>query len=477
MESSFVHGLFVFIRGHAARSTNLLLGLLMQFFLVLLLLSALGAATAVHAFDSIDDYKNFELAVVKALEMSPSVNAAQHELAAMEAEYKQTRARLFPAVQFQAYGGETSTEYQNKSSDFFVNNRSTNESRMALTLTQPLFKPVFLGQMSLAEISIAQARAKAEFEGLQFELRVIQAIADYWKSAGLKRLSRSQYEDAAEKERVSEYRKIQGALKPYEASLSSSAAKLAIAELNSSRNDEARRLHNLLSLAPTIDVIPPPSSLLLKPLEEIDEWIDVAIQKNPEVLVAAAGVEIAKKNLEISDSENKPTLDLTARVAQERPNSIVSRGLYSESSTWAMGLELNVPIYSGGSSKFSEAKARSRVAKAEHELNYAQKQVESTVIDAYSDAYAAMEHAKAQARQIDSFRHEERTVVNALKTGAALRSDLLAVQVKLTKAIADYREKQYLAWTALARLYAVAGCRPRHALSMAEGSCINKIKK
>lgn len=87
-----------------------------------------------------------------------------------------------------------------------------------------------------------------------------------------------------------------------------------------------------------------------------EEWVQMALQSNPQVLTARATVEVADANMRLARSGHFPTLDLVAGWSQFTNKQYVYRDLINgielttdlENTDTTIGLILDVPIYQGG---------------------------------------------------------------------------------------------------------------------------------
>ncbi len=183
-------------------------------------------------------------------------------------------------------------------------------------------------------------------------------------------------------------------------------------EIKATNADEQQRIIvaennikiSLLSLA---------QSLLIKDYENfdiVDQGYDVVsediLMKSPEELVAQAKEEryeikiaeenkaIAEKNVEIAKGAYYPTLNAfynynTRYSDNDSPfNRNFSTQLYQNDGT-SYGLQLNVPIFNGFSTRNQVKRNEINVKRAEYQLNQAELDLEANVYQAYVDAKGA----------------------------------------------------------------------------------------
>ncbi len=133
-----------------------------------------------------------------------------------------------------------------------------------------------------------------------------------------------------------------------------------------------------------------------------NEWQQAAEAKNLDLIAARVGIEIAKDGIEIARSGHYPTLDLAGSWGTAKSKSSVkSAGLnqdYGETpyfDNYSIGVQLNVPIYSGGAIQSSVRQAQNRFVLASQDLVQAHRGVVRTTRNAYHNVVATISGIKA----------------------------------------------------------------------------------
>ena len=101
------------------------------------------------------------------------------------------------------------------------------------------------------------------------------------------------------------------------------------------------------------------------------EWVNTALQQHLNLLSAQVGTEIGRNEVNIQKSGHYPTLGLQASKRDSDNNSLRADSgspfapADTENISEGVGLQLNIPIYSGGqtSSRVRQAVAQHRSAK------------------------------------------------------------------------------------------------------------------
>ncbi len=110
----------------------------------------------------------------------------------------------------------------------------------------------------------------------------------------------------------------------------------------------------------------------------LDAWIDAAVRDNPQVRVAQANYDIAVLEVDRQRAGHYPTVDLVASFNQAYAGATPSVGssfasTANDSRTGVIGVQLNVPLYLGGS-----IESRVRQAVSNQDVKSAQVSYDST---------------------------------------------------------------------------------------------------
>ena len=134
---------------------------------------------------------------------------------------------------------------------------------------------------------------------------------------------------------------------------------------------------------------------LLKPKPtNIKHWTSTALNNNPDVIAAEEEVRIAEKEVEIIRSGHFPTADLVAGASTH--NDSGRRDTFINGDDEArIGLQLNIPLYTGGRITHSTRQARARLRAARSGLEAAKRRVIRNAHDAYRGITSNISQVKA----------------------------------------------------------------------------------
>ena len=111
-------------------------------------------------------------------------------------------------------------------------------------------------------------------------------------------------------------------------------------------------------------------------LDSLQAWLDAAMRGSPVVRLAEAQLRLAEEEARKTDAALSPSLDLVAQVGRDRLSGSGDFGSASNrANTGALGLQLSVPLYTGGMRSAQQTEAQARLAQAVAELESTRRQL------------------------------------------------------------------------------------------------------
>ena len=129
-----------------------------------------------------------------------------------------------------------------------------------------------------------------------------------------------------------------------------------------------------------------------------DEWQVTAEAKNLDLITAKVGIDIAQDNINIARSGHYPTLDFVANYNGKEEETAIngaSKEDYPNVDGYSVGVQLNIPIYSGGAIQSSVRKAQNSFVLASQDLSLTHRSVVRTTRNAYNTVITAISAIKA----------------------------------------------------------------------------------
>jgi outer membrane protein len=309
-----------------------------------------GISQVAQATDLVEVYQ-------KALTGDPQFRQVAANKRAVLEERPQALANLLPEVSLSAdIAGISSVRTGSNSIGFdssrsFVDlSRSNADTRgYDLILSQPVFHGDRYLRLKQADNSIKQADAELSAAQINLALRVsttyfnvLAAVDSLGFAEAEKRSLSQQLEQARQRFDVglTAVTDVQEAQAGYDRAVADEIR--AINEIDNTR--EALReitgefLPDLEGLDETIPMVSPEPA-------DIESWSNNAMSNNLDVIAAIHAVDIARDEIKVQQSGHLPTVDLTARRSYNESDTSGD----SENTSNTIGLQFNMPLYSGGS--------------------------------------------------------------------------------------------------------------------------------
>ncbi|MEY3741029.1 MAG: hypothetical protein RLZZ192_1705 [Pseudomonadota bacterium] len=312
----------------------------------------------------------------KALESDAKYRSAQAEFAAVSEALPQARADYQPTASFEYQLSAIRQDINRAANAAFPTGETRyRNTNMALTITQPIFKPQAWIKMGQAGLLVDQARLNLVSAEQDLILRVavaylsVLAANDGVELARAERLAvEKQFDEAKTRlesglgtisqKQDTEARLSLTRAREIEADNRAEDARLALKEIIGENIADVRGFRNDFNAS-----MPLPSAA--------DAWVQASLEQNLALQSRNLAVEIASMEIRRQQAGHLPTLSLTAGVVgQDASGSIYGQGQRSDEAN--VGIRLSVPLTSGGlvSSLTREAIARKDKAHQEREQEY-----------------------------------------------------------------------------------------------------------
>jgi outer membrane protein len=208
--------------------------------------------------------------------------------------------------------------------------------------------------------------------------------------------------------------------------------------------------NNLKRVGRGFDPQPPNPNLL-------DYWVDKAATGNMSYRFQQANYEIATLEVERAKAGHYPTLDLVASYGGQASNGGVSSGVRSNSLQGLVGVQLNVPIYTGGFVNSRVREAISLQDKARQDLETARRSAITNAQDGYSGVNSAVASVRANEQAVQSAEVALQSNILGQEVGIRTNLDVLAVRQNVFSARRDLANAYFQYLLAVLRLKAAVG--------------------
>lgn len=189
-------------------------------------------------------------------------------------------------------------------------------------------------------------------------------------------------------------------------------------------------LANMLGMDANRNVLLAPINTTAMPNDfegDINALIEQARQHRPDLQAAAAQVKAAEASVDAARATGRPTISFTASANQ---NNIA--GINSNNSL--VGINLNVPIFSGFATTYRVRAAEAQVDARSGQLEQMRLQVALDVWTAYQHLATATQSLRSTADLLNSAEQSERVALGRYKAGVGSMLDVLNAQSALASA-------------------------------------------
>ena len=384
----------------------------------------------------------------KALQYDATIAASRAENTAEKQGIDKAKAAFLPQARLSLYKGRASTDSETpgSSGSSISAHRAYDSQNYSLSVRQSIFNKASFAEYGQAKAGVARSDALLDKENVALMTRVSGAYLD-----ALLSIENTQYSQAQKISVQSQLDQANKRLKSgvgtvtevneAQANLDDVVAKAL--EWSNSLEYAKQALHNLTGVYPehllTLDA--GKLSLSMPLPDNIDAWVALALEKNPEILAAQQDVQMVTQEIEKNNAGHFPTLDLVASRANTQSDNNYTIG--SNYQTDSIGLQLNVPIYSGG---YVNASVRQAAAK----LNQSKEKLVQQEILITADVrkyFNVIQNGIAKIRAFQqSVKSNEIAVIGTQKgyeVGIRSNVEVLSAQEKLFAAKRDLARERY----------------------------------
>lgn len=329
----------------------------------------------------------------------------------------------------------------------------------AVQLRQPLINLDAYARYRQGVAQANESAARFEFNKDEVALRVVGAYVEALYANDQLNLARAQRNAFAEQMKVNNrlFEKGEGTrtdMLETQARLDLAEAQVLEAEdaLTAARNTlegvVGMPVDRLAALSPAFSVEPiDPASF--------DDWRRLAIENNPDLKAARFAVEAAQQEVNQARAGHAPRLDLVASYSKSDSESLTTRD--QESLNRSVGIQLNVPIYSGGQ---VSAVARQAVAGRERARADLDRRTSIVMVElrrAHSVVLSSVARVEALVKAVSSGQLLVKATEQSIRGGVRINLDLLNAQQQLAASQRDLAQARYSYLLGLLRLRAAAG--------------------
>jgi outer membrane protein/protease secretion system outer membrane protein len=202
------------------------------------------------------------------------------------------------------------------------------------------------------------------------------------------------------------------------------------------------------------------SALKLSPPEpaSLDQWTLKAEQASPEIKAMQARLDQARREVSKSQAGHLPTLDAVAQWSNSGSENITR--INSRYENKSVGLQLNIPIYSGGYVNSTVRQAVAEQTRAEESLEALRRDLGVRVHKEYRGVSEGVMRVRALEQAARSAEQMMKSTQMSLKAGSRTQLDVLNAQQQYTMALRDLAQARFVYLMSKVKLAALAGDDP-----------------
>ncbi len=418
-------------------------------YIYVLLIIGVSLHTPLNAADLLDVYR-------EALEQDAQYAAARAAHRAAQEKLPQGRAGLLPTL---TLSGVKQRQLINSS---LGPEREINRAGLVIQATQPLFRMENFVAYEQSKIQVMQADSQFIIAAQDLILRVAQAYFD---------VLIAQFDVGVEEDQKEAIeRQLKQAKGNFEAGTSTivdtyeaqARFDLTVSRLIVAKNAfevSKRKLQKITgrfpdNLARLYDSDP---GLFALKYASQEDWLTVAEQNSLTIRVQQAVYEIAKKEVERAKAGHYPTLDLVALYSNQKGvgGSFTGQGI--DLTSKEIGLQLNVPIFSGFSVQSRVREALANEERVFQDMNNTRRDTALQVSQEYLNATNGISLVKAQRQAVRSSQSQLESTKLGQEVGVRIEVDVLNAQGLYSIARRDLGLAYYNLFMSRLRLEAAAG--------------------
>ncbi len=391
-----------------------------------------------------------------------SIRASRAGAQANRERLPQAEAQRLPNIAFSAgrnYNDLTSTT-RNFLGQPVTSDNQYYSGNQTLSVRQPLYRPYISALVRQARAQVADADAALEKDEQSLVVRIGEAYFDALLAkdqlvlVGAQKANYTTQLDAAKKSLVAGSG-TRTDVDEAQARLDSTLAQ----ELEARQNVEftKRRLETLtgesLTTLASLDVERFTPSDPVPAL--VDAWIERAERASPELESLRAQLEVARQEIDKAEAGHKPTLDAVAQWGRSSSDSVTN--VNSRYDNKSIGLQLSVPLYSGGYVNSTVRQAVAAHERAREVLDATRRDLGVRVHREFRGMTEGVLRISALEQAVRSAEQAVLSNRKSFQAGSRTTLDVLNAEQQKTTALRDLAQARYLYLVSRLRLLSLAG--------------------
>ena len=414
-------------------------GLSKRWFATLASAMVLGtAAVPAWAADLLSIYRDAQTSDAK-------LASAVAFLDAQREKPNQARAAFFPLINAT---GQASRQKTDTTIASVQTNRSTSPRSIALSLTQPLFRPAAWVNYEQSKLVVSQAEAQFIASQQDLIVRTAQAYFDVLAAQDVLKTLATQKKAISEQFESAKRNFEVGTATVTDQQEAQSRYDLVVAQEIAAQNDLMAKQSAVEAIIgksiPTLAELRQDIELSSPSPARMDDWVNAAQTSNPQVITGQLGLEQAKRNIQLAKTGHLPTLDLTGQIAKSQQSVFTGGGQASaEIQSNTIGLSLAIPLFAGGNVSSQVREKERLLTQAEQDLLNASRSATLGV----RQTFVGVQSGLAQIKALQAAEKSSQLALDSNKlgyeVGVRINIDVLNAQQQLATTRRDLYKAKY----------------------------------
>jgi protease secretion system outer membrane protein len=382
-----------------------------------------------------------------ALQNDPNYQSAVHDNEAGQENRALGRSNLLPnlSANYSSYKNRADITQPNFLGQEVTSHPAYSSSARGVTLRQPLLNLDGWARYKQGEAQANYSDALFSARGQDLVIRLVSAYSDAKYAEDQLALAQIQRDTFAEQRKVNERMFERGEGTKTDMLETQAKYDLAEAQLLEARDNMTNARNTLASIigGDVTQLDPLTEDFRIKPMQPstFDEWKAIALEHNAEIAAQRYAVEIAEQEIKKNRAGHAPRVDFIAALNKSKSESLNT--LNQDSTNRTIGVQVNIPLYSGGAVSASASQAVANREKAKSDLNAKTNQVLVELRKQYNLALSSASRIDALVKSVESARLLVQATQQSVKGGVRINLDVLNAQQQLYAAQRDLALARY----------------------------------
>lgn len=175
---------------------------------------------------------------------------------------------------------------------------------------------------------------------------------------------------------------------------------------------------------------------------DLQQWIEMAESQNPAISAKQIAIEAAENNVTVQKSKYLPVVDFQMNY-YDTNTGFQSTNLGTGIQTEVAAINVNIPLFSGGTTTHQMFEAKSRLQLSRNDNEAAIRGITKETSDAFLSANANARHIKAAQKALDSAGKSREAMERGYHYGVVTISDVIKAQQDEFSAKKDFAQAKY----------------------------------